>query len=211
MKNKKRLYIFDMDGTLLPQTTGMLQIAKHMGHSETLEKLEHQYITKSIDNMHFAKTIYDMWNGLSMETVKKAFLESPKINNIKQALKKVMSEGGVTCLITSSPEFFAHHFYEYGFEYIFASKPFNLVEREFTPQHLLHAKDKPVLAKELCQKLDLAFHDAIAFGDSLSDVPLFQALSHTVSVNGDSHVKDYAKHHYQGMDLMDALDLVSPS
>lgn len=200
-----RLFIFDMDGTLLPQTTGMLQIAKILGQCEQLERLERHLFDKIIDNKHFAESIYELWKTIKPTTVKKAFIQAPKLKNIKKGLKKIEAAGGTSCLITSSPEFFAHHFYDYGFDYIFASKPFDLVEREFTPEHILHAKDKPLMAQALCEKLDLSFKDAVAFGDSHSDIPLFQSLTHTVSVNGDDHIKQYAKHHYIGLDLMEAL------
>jgi phosphoserine phosphatase len=104
----------------------------------------------------------------------------------------------VSCLITSSPYFFACHFHSFGFDHILASKPFDLKEVKFFPERVLHPKDKPIQAQNLCQQLGLNFEDSVAFGDSISDVPLFQALTHTVSVNGDAHIKDWAKHHYKG-------------
>ena len=139
--------------------------------------------------MHFARTLYALWKDLTPDIVKRAFQESPKIRNIGKVLQKLISMGNISCLITAAPEFFAHHFYEYGFEYIFASKPFNLVEREFTPEHILHAQDKPTLVNKLTQELGLPFEEIVAFGDSISDVPLFQTLKHTIAVNGDMHIK----------------------
>jgi phosphoserine phosphatase len=206
----KRLFVFDMDGTLLPNTTAMVQIAKMTGHAELLDFLEKQYWKQEIDNMQFAKTIYDLWKEIASDIVEKAFHASPKMRNIEKVLQKLIPMGGVSCLITSSPEFFAHHFYQFGFEYIFASKPFNLVERKFTPEQILHAKDKPLIVHQLCQELDLPLEETVAFGDSLSDVPLFQKLEHTIAVNGDAHIKEYAKHHYSGIDLMEALMIAEP-
>lgn len=202
-----RLFVFDMDGTLLPFTTAMLEIAKIMGNMEKLVGLEKHYVEGKLGSTQFAEEVYNLWSTISEETVKKAFIETPKLKNIKEALQKIKSHGAVSCLITSSPTFFADHFYDYGFDYIFASKPFTLTERVFTPQHILYGKDKPVLAKELCQKLKIPFEETVAFGDSISDVHLFQELKHTVSVNGDAHVKELAKFHYSGMDLLEALAL----
>lgn len=208
LKIMKRLFVFDMDGTLLPQTTAILEIAGMTGHKEELERLEKQLINKEITNDQFAKMIYDLWDTLAEETVKASFAKAPKMKNIDQALNKIVSKGGIPCLITSAPDFFANYFCSFGFDHIFASKPFCLKEREFTPQHILHAKDKPRLASQLCRQLGFKFEESVAFGDSLSDVALFQNLSHTVSVNGDKHIKDYAKYHYTGNDLLEALNLV---
>lgn len=203
-----RLFTFDMDGTLLPNTTAMIQIAKIMGHTKELEELERLYFYQEIENTVFAKRVYELWQHLSADTVRDAFLKTPKIKNIKKTLKKIRADGGVSCLITASPNFFADHFYDYGFDHIYASQPFDLIEREFTPHLVLHAKDKPLLVDKLCDKLSFRFEDTIAFGDSISDVALFQNLIHTVSVNGDFHIKNYAKYHYTGLDLMEALSLV---
>ena len=101
----KRLYVFDMDGTLLPNTTAMIQIAKITGHHEDLDFLEKQYWKKEIDNMHFARTLYDLWKDLTPDIVKRAFQESPKIRNIGKVLQKLISMGNISCLITAAPNF----------------------------------------------------------------------------------------------------------
>lgn len=204
----KKLFVFDMDGTLLPKTTAMLEIANMTGHTEELERLEKLLLHQEIGNAQFAEAIYHLWDSLGEETVKASFTNAPKLRNIDQALNKIIAMGGVPCLITSAPDFFANHFSSYGFDHIFASKPFDLKERKFTPQHILHAKDKPRLASWLCQQLNFKFEESVAFGDSLSDVALFQNLIQTVSVNGDIHIKNYAKYHYSGKDLLEALSLV---
>jgi phosphoserine phosphatase len=49
--------------------------------------------------------------------------------------------------------------------------------------------------------------DSIAFGDSMSDYPLFRALSHTVAVNSDDELSRLARMTYHGFDLYDACFL----
>lgn len=204
----KRLFVFDMDGTLLPKTTAMLQIAEETGHTQELRILEEKLHRQEIVDAQFAKGIFDLWEHLNEETVKNSFERSPKIQFIEETLRQILSFEGISCLITSAPAFFAEHFYGYGFDYIFASKPFVLGKREFLPEHIICAHDKPILAKRLCQQLGLTFEDTIAFGDSRSDLSLFQSLSNTVSVNGDHHIKNFAKYHYNGTNLLEALNLI---
>lgn len=200
----KKLFVFDMDGTLLPKTTSLLEIAKVIGKIEEMESLESMYYQKQIDPIALAKAIHEFCKTISHETVKSAFELTPKLHNIRPVLKRIKDEGNVSCLVTASPDFFANHFYDYGFDNIFASRPFALNEDHFTPEHIIHAKDKPVLVKQLCEKLQVPFEHTVAFGDSHTDVPLFQSLTHTISVNGDHHIKDHAKHFYRGLDLMEA-------
>jgi phosphoserine phosphatase len=207
----KKLYVFDMDGTLLPGTTGTLEIAKELGQLDLLAALEKEYYEKRITNTQFAKAIFDLWTPLSPSTVKKAFAAAPKLTNIEKVLKEIANEGSTSCLITASPRFFADHFYDFGFDYIFASDPFSLdqaVDRLFFPERVLYAKDKPLLAEKLCQEKNLPFEATVAFGDSHSDSALFERLCSTVSVNGDHHINALARHHYVGSDLFEAFAML---
>ncbi|QLH37370.1 MAG: hypothetical protein HWD61_15505 [Parachlamydiaceae bacterium] len=83
-----RLYVFDMDGTLLPNTTAMLQIAETTGHKQDLEVLEKQLLEQAINSAQFAKNVFDLWNQLEPETVKTSFVNSPKIGNIESVLQR---------------------------------------------------------------------------------------------------------------------------
>lgn len=203
----KKLFVFDMDGTLLPGTTGMVEISKMTGHVKELEHYEIEYAEKRMDSVGFTSFLYEIWGNLSLEVSKEAFLRSPKIENIMKVTSKIAEQGHVSCLITASMSFFANHFYDYGFDYIYASTAFS----PHTPldmSKVLSSKDKPKIARELCQKLDLNFHDTVAFGDSVSDVHLFKELTHTVAVNGTAEIKSLARHQYQGNDLLEALYVV---
>lgn len=200
-----RLFVFDMDGTLLPNTTALLEIAKLTGHFEEITHIEKLYVEGKVDNFSFSRTVVEFWKSLSLNTVKEAFEKAPKIDNIKKVLQTIDENGDVSCLITASQDFFAHHFYDYGFDFIFASKDFCLDKRELIEGRSLQAQHKLMISQQLCHQLGFPFHETVAFGDSISDVKLFQNLVHTVSVNGDHHVRSLASHHYQGKDLLEAF------
>lgn len=204
----QKLYIFDMDGTLLPKTTGLLEIAKITGHLKEVQLLEKLYLEQKANSELFSNTIFTLWKELTHEHVKEAFLKAPKIENIKQVLESIAENGHVSCLITASQDFFANHFYDYGFNYIFASEEYCLDQKKLKSGKPIESKDKLRLAEQLCEKLSLPFQETVAFGDSISDVHLFKSLTHTVSVNGDHHIHDLAAHHYEGLDLLEAFQLI---
>lgn len=203
----KRLFIFDMDGTLIPRSTALLEISKQTGHFEEFEELEKQLIEKRINNHNFATRVHSLWGKIPHEKIKNAFLNSPKLENIDTVLKYIKAHGGTSCLITMAPHFFADHFFDYGFDHIFASRVLNIQEGTLHLEHLPNSHDKPRIAQELCQKLGIDFSHSIAFGDSISDEPLFETLTHTVAVNGDEYIKRIAKYNYEGLDLMQAFTL----
>lgn len=69
---------------------------------------------------------------------------------------------------------------------------------------ILNPEDKPRLAARFCAEHGLEIRDAVAYGDSLSDVFLFEEVGLRVSVNGDHHLAELADIAIEGTDLMAA-------
>lgn len=46
--------------------------------------------------------------------------------------------------------------------------------------------------------------EAVAYGDSISDALLFEAVGYRISVNGDHHLRDLCDIEIRGNDLYDA-------
>jgi phosphoserine phosphatase len=200
------LYVFDMDGTLLPDTTASLELARATGTEAELASLEREFAAGALSTRSFATAIHQLWGELSPALVSSAFQRTRKLANIAAALRAISLQGSHSCLITLSPSFYADHFKGLGFDYVYASvfpsggAPLDL-HRILTPQH------KPALVRRLCEEHGYALEDVVAFGDSSSDLPLFQALRHTVAVNANAALSAVASRHYRGHDLLEALRL----
>lgn len=200
-----RLFAFDMDGTLLIKTTACLEIAKAAGTLDQLHMLEKQFADGEIDAFGFAKQIGALWGMLDEQIVRTAFEATPKLDKIKDVTALIRRAGGTSCLITMSPDFYAHLFYDYGFDFIGASQFPRSLEEEILPERILNPKDKAVIVRTWCNQLGLEMNNCVAFGDSMSDYLLFKELEHTVSVNGDPTLRTLARYHYDGLDLHDAF------
>ena len=207
-ESEKILFIFDMDGTLLPGTTASLEIARVTNRLDQLHQLEKAFYAGQITNQHFAKTIFDEWAILSHDVVQEAFETAPKLRSIEKTLTTIHQMGGVCCLMTLSPICFAEHFRSFGFDHIFASDIPLTTGGPWNPDGVLHGGDKPLLAKKLADQLGIRFEKSVAFGDSMTDVPLFNALETSVAVNAKPDIQAIATHSYNGLDLEDALFLV---
>jgi len=132
--------------------------------------------------------------------VRQAFETTPKLKNIEDVTALIRRGGGKSCLITMSPDFYAHHLYDYGFDFIEASRFPTCTEEQVEPEKILSPKDKAVIARRLCRQLGLDVKDCMAFGDSMSDYILFKELEHTVSINGDPQIRALARYRYDGLD-----------
>ena len=200
-----RLFVFDMDGTLLIKTTACIEIAKAAGTLDQLQILEQKFAGGEIDALGFAKQIGALWGMIDEQIVRAAFEATPKINNIKAVTDLIRKGGGTSCLITMSPDFYAYLFYDYGFDLIGASQFPRSSEEEVRPEKILSPKDKAMIVRRWCNQLGLEINKCVAFGDSMSDYILFKELEHTVSINGDPTLKALARYHYEGFDLQDAF------
>jgi phosphoserine phosphatase len=200
-----RLFVFDMDGTLLVKTTACVEIAKTAGNLDQLHRLERQFAVGEIDAVGFAKQIGALWGVMDEQIVKEAFEATPKLANIRAVTALIRRAGGKSCLITMSPDFYAHLFYDFGFDFIGASQFPKSFDEEIVPEKILNPKDKAVLVERWCHELGLDMNRCVAFGDSMSDYLLFQELDHTVSVNGDPTLRALARYQYEGLDLHDAF------
>jgi phosphoserine phosphatase len=200
-----RLFVFDMDGTLLVGTTACLEIARTAGTIDQLHVLERQFAEGEIDANGFAKAIGALWGLIDEQIVRAAFEATPKLANIRAVTGLIRRGGGKSCLITMSPHYYARLFYDYGFDFIAASQFPGSADEEILPEKILNPKDKAVLVSRWCNQLGFERNRCIAFGDSMSDYLLFKELKHTVSVNGDPTLRSLARYCYDGSDLYEAL------
>ncbi len=200
-----RLFVFDMDGTLLIRTTACIEIAKVSGTLDQLHILEQKFACGEIDAFCFAQNIGALWGTVDQQVVRTAFDATPKLTNIRAVTGLIRRGGGKSCLITMSPDFYANLFYEYGFDFIGASRFPGGFDEEVRPENILSPGDKATIVRGWCDQLGFELDQCVAFGDSMSDYLLFKELEHTVSINGDSTLRDLARYHYEGSDLHDAF------
>ncbi len=204
---KRRLFVFDMDGTLLPKTTACLELARATRTTDRLEALEAEFAAGRIDTKGFAAAISRLWGQIAPGVVREAFDASPKLRNIREVTRAVTEAGGRTCLISMSPDFFTEHFRDFGFDFVYSSR-FPRDGRPLDPDGILVPEDKPRLVRDLCASESFALEETVAFGDSMSDYPLFRCLRFTVGVNPDVKLEKLALATYRGDDLQGAYSII---
>jgi phosphoserine phosphatase len=206
--SRVNLHVFDMDGTLLAGTTASLQIARHLGCSAELTALEERFAAGEIDTRGFAAAIHDLWRSLTRQAVADVVRASPWLNGIEEVCADIRRRGERSVVITMSPDFFARHLLEFGFDEVAASRFPALPFREpLDPAGILTPVDKVRIVAEMCGRDSLTPSRCVAYGDSMSDAPLFRQLTNTVAVNADHHLADLAALSYRGNDLAGAYAL----
>ena len=202
------LHIFDMDGTLLTGTTANLEIARELGTLEELLALEARFAAGEIDTRAFSAAIHALWTELTPAVVTAAFSGGPWLAGIEEVCADIRARGERSAVITMSPDFFARALLDLGFDEVVASRFPELPFREpLDPAGVLTPADKVRVVGELCAAYGLTRDRCVAYGDSMSDAPLFRHLGHTVAVNADRHLDGLAAVAYRGSDLTAAYRL----
>lgn len=200
----RRLFVFDMDGTLLPGTSGLLAMAAAMRTEAELAAMEREYSAGRLTTVAFTRRLYELWGQVPRDIVAEAFTACPKLTGIREVTAAIAARGDVSCLITMSQDFFANMFASYGFDRVYATPYPAGRDAVVDEAAVLTPLSKVTIVRALCGELGLTFSATVAFGDSLSDLPLFEALVHTVAVNADPRLAVHSAVAYRGNSLLEA-------
>jgi phosphoserine phosphatase len=199
------LHVFDMDGTLLRGTTAPIEISRRIGRLEPLAELERGFATEEITATEFAVEMRALWQDLTAELVAEIVADAPWIDGIEDVCHDIAQRGERSMLITMSPSFFAQHLGDRGIDIVRASQfpplPF---AAPIDPTGILNPADKVRLAEAERAAHGLPRSACVAYGDSMSDIPLFAVLQNTVAVNADAALESAARVAYRGQDLREA-------
>ncbi|GAB3673546.1 hypothetical protein GCM10027589_43380 [Actinocorallia lasiicapitis] len=196
------MHVFDMDGTLLRGTTASLHLAGRLGTVAELRELEAGFASGRLDTRGFAAELRALWHDLTPELVAAAFRDAPWLDGIAEVCADIRARGEHSAVITMSPDFFARHLLDLGVDDVVASRFPALPFREpLDPAGILDPDAKVRVTGELCARHGLDLERVVAYGDSMSDAPLFRQVRRTVAVNADHHVAGLAAVSYQGTDL----------
>ncbi|MFB4303964.1 HAD family hydrolase [Actinomadura sp. NTSP31] len=203
------LHIFDMDGTLLNGTTANLELARHLGTLPELHALEARFAAGTLDTRGFSTEIHRLWHHLTPDHVAAAYTAGPWLTGIADVCADIRARGEHSAVITMSPDFFARHLLDLGFDHVIASRfpPLPFTTTPLDTAGILTPADKIRITEDLRTRHHLTIDQCLAYGDSLSDAPLFRHLTNTIAINADHHLTDIAALDYRGTDLTTAYNL----
>ena len=200
------LHVFDMDGTLLRGTSASLEIARATGTVEAVKEMEAAFVAGLIDTVGFAVGVHRLWQGLTVDMVAGVFAASPWLSGISSVCDDIRRRGERSLVVTLSPDFFADLLLAEGVDEVVASRfPAVPFVAPVDPAGILDPIDKVRVVEEALARHDVPRARCVAYGDSISDGPLFAHLgATTVAVNAGADLKAVAAAAYDGDDLLAA-------
>jgi phosphoserine phosphatase len=199
-----KLHIFDMDGTLL-RGSACLELSRHLGQLEAVNSIEERWSRGEITHLAFWEECLPLWVGLDDDGIDETFAATSWLDGIEAVWADIARRGEHSAVITQSPQFFADRLLALGVgtargAHVYAGVPPD-------PRLVVTPESKVPIAIELMKSHGVTSDDCVAYGDSSSDIPLFQLLRHTVAVNGMPSLRQIAAAAYDGDDLWGAYAL----
>ncbi|GAB2957859.1 hypothetical protein GCM10027280_53250 [Micromonospora polyrhachis] len=202
---------FDVDGTLVPDTSSSAFLAGFLGHREELVRAEDAYACGVLDNRQVSDLDATGWAGVSEDQVSGWLAGLPLVSGIAETLAWCRRNGLVPVLATLawSPvgEYLTDRF---GF-HAFSGPRLENVDGRFTGRVARHFDeyDKRDFALAQAHELGLAPRRCGAVGDSRSDLPLFASVGVSVAFNASAAARAAATATVDDDDLRSVLPVLS--
>ena len=196
-----KLHIFDMDGTLL-RGSACLDISRHMGQIDAVNDIEARWTVGGVGHVEFYELCLPLWKGLTDEDIDTVFSASGWLEGVPEVWADIARRGEYSAVITLSPQFFAERLLAWGVSSVHGAGVYADVVPD--PELVMTPAMKLTVAEGLMDRYGLGDEDCVAYGDSSSDMPLFERLPNTVAVNGSPALREVAARHYEGADLCGA-------
>ncbi|UQX02032.1 HAD-IB family phosphatase [Streptomyces sp. RerS4] len=204
------LHLFDLDGTLMYGSAAPVEISRQLGVSEEIAELERAFAAREIGPHQFSMAARELWSDLTSAHVRAAFDGSPWLSGIRDVWAEIRERGDYCAVISLSPSFFVELLLEWGAHAahgsVFPEVPFT---RPVEAAGILTPEGKVDVADRLCARFGVGRSDCVAYGDSLTDAVLFEAVPRSVAVNARPYLAERATHVYEGRDLREAYQLVA--
>lgn len=194
---------FDVDGTLVPQTSSSQHLATYLGHLDVLRQAEDDYAEGRMDNREVSVLDSDGWRGHSVEDVIRFLDDLPLVAGIPEVVAWCREQDLAPYLATLAWEPVGLYLCKtFGFDGA-CGPTLGQQEGRYTGEVARHFDefDKRDFALRTAQELGLDPRSCSAVGDSRSDLPLFAEVGFSVAFNASSAVQAVASASVAGPDL----------
>jgi phosphoserine phosphatase len=202
--------VFDLDGTLLRDTSVSLMLADWLGRTRDIAELERAFHAHEISNSVVADVSAEWLAGARTADAWRVLADGPWIVGMADTFQALTSSGVSILLGTITWRFAAEMLREpHGFAAVSGTEMqavdgvlSGVVSRHFD-EH-----DKAYFVEDWCARNGYSMDQVAAVGDSRSDIPLFRRAGLSIALNANPDARDAATHQLDTEDLRDVLALL---
>ncbi len=186
-----KLVSFDLDGTLFPNTTSGIELARLLGHLDLVQDLEERYARFEISNAEAAQQDAHAYRGRRVSELEQAILEIPLINGFEETICRLKEHSIHILIVTLAWSFAARILVRrYGLDG-YAGAVLGEENDRFTGsvERNFEDFDKPLFVRAYAERFGFSLSQCIAVGDSRSDIPLFKEAGFAVALNATEQAR----------------------
>ena len=194
---------FDVDGTLVPQTSSSQYLAGFLGHLEVLRRAEDAYADGRMDNRQVALLDAAGWRGHTPAQVGDLLADLPLVAGIHEVVSWCRGHDVAPYLATLAWEPVGRFLCD---EFGFAGACGPVLAQQdgvYTGSVERHVDefDKRDFAVRMAAEMGLPASACAAVGDSRSDLPLFAEVGFSIAFNAGDALRAVATEKVAGGDL----------
>lgn len=205
-----KLVSFDMDGTLIRDTTADLFFATLLDVRQGVEKLEVGLRAGDIHYSDFMVNVAHVMKELSLDFIAANFERVPLVSGIAETVDALKKKGVAVMLITTSGQYFADLFRQrFNFDHAFGTKH-HIDERGFVGVgiEVCSSATKVEHLRRIAAEHGLSLAECVAVGDSFSDIPVFKEAGLAIAFNYDESLEGLADVYVRSDDLTTVLKYI---
>lgn len=189
-----KLIVFDMDGVLvdIESSWEFVHKAFKVDGNENLEK----YLQGAFDYREFMRRDIGLWGRVHVNQIRDILNRAPLMNGAKETIQTLKKFDYKTAIISSGLDILARNLQkELEIDYVYAN------DLQINSQGILTGEgeeivdlwNKVAVLHALAKHLGITTRQCAVIGDSIYDVPLFQAAGFSIAFNpGNERVKENA-------------------
>lgn len=187
------------------RSTASYEISKALGQQDAVGALERSLQAGDISSVEFWNECASRWIGINQDIIDHAFRSAPWMGGVRDVFADIAARAEHSVVITQSPQFFVDRLLNWGVGRVFGAQV--AVGEAATQELMVSADTKVFVTNMLLEELGFGESECIAYGDSFSDIALFEKLSYTVAVNPSEIIERLGAVTYRGTDLRRAYRL----
>ena len=202
--------VFDLDGTLLRDTTVSFLLAQWLGQTSAITELERAFHAHEISNSVVADTSAGWLAGKSVAEAWRVLEDGSWIDGMAETFQ-VLTTARVGLLLGTITWSFAAEMLRERYGFAAASG----TEMQASDgvlsgvvSHYFDEHDKVRFVEDWCAQNGYSMSQVAAIGDSRSDVPLFHRAGMSIALNATPDAQAAATHVLDTEDLSDVLALL---
>jgi phosphoserine phosphatase len=195
MKKKERykLVIFDLDGTLTQERSIWEYIHKQLGKWYGFaEEYQNQFLAGEISYEEFCERDAQVWKGMRVEELLEIVKTVPFYPGVEELINYLKQKGLKLSMVSSGLSLLTNWVHQkYGFDYSVSNDLLHgngVLTGKVKIQ--VYFDKKAEWVEKILKQFGVRSEEVIAIGDSKGDIDMFQMVGYSISFNSSSHDLD---------------------